>query len=352
VSYDTTNSLLPHNRVRSIVIDDMQNKWIGTDGGLVKIDGNTWTIYDKTNSAVFGGVTAIAIEKNKTKWIGSSGLVKFDINNGWSAYNHNANPGLPDDNVYAIAIDSNQNKWIGTDGGLVKFDNNTWTVYNKNNSGLPDNHVRAITIDKDQNIWIGLDYSGGLVKFDGIDWTIYNSSNSGLPANNIKSISIDSNQNKWIGVELGGLVKFDGNNWTVYNNTNSGLPCNAVYSIAIDSNLQKWIGSIGLAVFKEGGVSINEETDIKIPTISTLFQNYPNPFNNSTVISYQLANAGLVKLSVYNAKGEIVQNLVNTSQIAGTHNIQFNANGLNSGVYFYRLESVEKSLVGKMLLVK
>lgn len=88
------------------------------------------------------------------------------------------------------------------------------------------------------------------------------------------------------------------------------------------------------------------------PQMNLVLKNYPNPFNNSTVISYQLANAGLVKLSVYNAKGEIVQNLVNASQTAGTHNIQFNANGLNSGVYFYRLESVEKSLVGKMLLVK
>jgi len=100
-----------------------------------------------------------------------------------------------------------------------------------------------------------------------------------------------------------------------------------------------------------GGVGIEPEVNNQ-PKAIQLLQNYPNPFNNSTVISYQLANAGLVKLSVYNAKGEIVQNLVNTSQSAGTHNIQFKANGLNSGVYFYKLETAGKSMIGKMLMVK
>jgi hypothetical protein len=75
-----------------------------------------------------------------------------------------------------------------------------------------------------------------------------------------------------------------------------------------------------------------------IPESTVLYQNYPNPFNNSTDISYSISQTANVKLSVYNIKGEFVKDLINTRLSKGQHSVMFEANDLNSGIYFYRLE--------------
>jgi len=80
--------------------------------------------------------------------------------------------------------------------------------------------------------------------------------------------------------------------------------------------------------------------------------NYPNPFNNSTVISYNLAKTGNIDLSIYNAKGELVKQLVNARQGKGWHSTDFNANGLNSGVYFVKLSGEKMNVNKKILLIK
>jgi len=87
-------------------------------------------------------------------------------------------------------------------------------------------------------------------------------------------------------------------------------------------------------------------------TRNTLSQNYPNPFNPETAINFSLANSSTVKLAVYNAKGEFVKELISGVQTAGNHSVKFNALGMNSGVYFYKLTTPESSMTKKMLLVK
>lgn len=83
-----------------------------------------------------------------------------------------------------------------------------------------------------------------------------------------------------------------------------------------------------------------------------LFQNYPNPFNPSTSISFELPEAGDVSLVVYNNIGEQAAVLVDDYLNAGTYNHKFNAAGLPSGVYFYRLQAGNYVETKKMLLLK
>jgi len=83
-----------------------------------------------------------------------------------------------------------------------------------------------------------------------------------------------------------------------------------------------------------------------------LKQNYPNPFNPSTNISYNLSSAGHVSLTVMNTLGEEVARLVDGVQSAGTHQVNFNASRLTSGVYLYRLTSGNYTVTRKMMLVK
>ncbi|HKI47056.1 MAG TPA: T9SS type A sorting domain-containing protein, partial [Balneolales bacterium] len=88
------------------------------------------------------------------------------------------------------------------------------------------------------------------------------------------------------------------------------------------------------------------------PTRTALNANYPNPFNPTTIISYQLAQSGHIRLTVWNILGRRVATLVDANQQKGIHEVTFNASQLSSGVYFYRLQAGSKVLVKKMLLMK
>ncbi|MDR3668628.1 MAG: T9SS type A sorting domain-containing protein [Ignavibacteriaceae bacterium] len=89
-----------------------------------------------------------------------------------------------------------------------------------------------------------------------------------------------------------------------------------------------------------------------IPAQYKLNQNFPNPFNPSTTISYNIPNAGIVNIKIFNVLGQLVKTLVNQTQTAGTHQITFNANTLTSGVYFYSLTVNNFTQVKKMMLLK
>jgi hypothetical protein len=98
-----------------------------------------------------------------------------------------------------------------------------------------------------------------------------------------------------------------------------------------------------------GSSAINDNL---LPTETRLYNNYPNPFNPTTTIKFNLKSNSPVKLTVYNAKGELVNTLVNGLQNAGHHSVNFDGTGLNSGVYFYRLEAEGKCMVNKMIMIK
>lgn len=96
----------------------------------------------------------------------------------------------------------------------------------------------------------------------------------------------------------------------------------------------------------------NDQNNQGIIKDYTLEVNYPNPFNPSTQLKYQIPVAGFVNLTVYNPLGQIVSELVNEYQSEGRYSVQFNANNLPSGIYFYKIQAGEFSDVKKMLLTK
>jgi Secretion system C-terminal sorting domain/S1/P1 Nuclease len=89
-----------------------------------------------------------------------------------------------------------------------------------------------------------------------------------------------------------------------------------------------------------------------LPSEFGLAQNYPNPFNPSTNIRYRLAGPGRVTLTVYSVSGAVVATLVSGVRPAGDQEVRFDASGLSSGVYIYRLQQGILSDTRKMLLVR
>jgi hypothetical protein len=100
-----------------------------------------------------------------------------------------------------------------------------------------------------------------------------------------------------------------------------------------------------------GMVTSNEDLTEE-PKSFTLQQNYPNPFNPSTHIQYSLPEATQVRLEVFNNVGQKVATLVNARQSAGEYTVRFDASGVSSGIYLYKITTPAFSQTKKMLLIK
>ena len=97
---------------------------------------------------------------------------------------------------------------------------------------------------------------------------------------------------------------------------------------------------------------VSTDEPAEIPTAYSLSQNYPNPFNPTTKIEYSLPEATMVRLTVYNDLGQEVSILVNEYQGTGKYTVDFNANNLPSGIYFYKIQAGNFNKTQKMVLMK
>ena len=83
-----------------------------------------------------------------------------------------------------------------------------------------------------------------------------------------------------------------------------------------------------------------------------LGQNYPNPFNPSTKISYSVAERSNVSIKIFDMLGKEVASLVNTVKEAGSHEVNFNASNLSSGMYIYTISAGNFTSSKKMMFLK
>ncbi|MBC8526900.1 MAG: PKD domain-containing protein [Candidatus Cloacimonetes bacterium] len=97
------------------------------------------------------------------------------------------------------------------------------------------------------------------------------------------------------------------------------------------------------------GIGIDDDY---IPTDFALDQNYPNPFSRITSIKYSLPKPSNVKIQIYNVKGQLVEILVNDDKEVGVHFVNWNANDVSPGVYFYIFEIKDKKFLRKMIVLK
>ncbi|MBI5218361.1 MAG: T9SS type A sorting domain-containing protein [Bacteroidia bacterium] len=289
-SYDSTQALV-NERIHDIFEDNAGNIWFGTDGGVTKFNGTTWTSYTITNSNLSNNnVYSIEQTQDGNMWFGTagSGACEFDGSN-WIIYN--TTNGLVSNSIWDIEEDHAGNIWFaGASNGIVKKSGSNWHTYTTAD-GFGSNSNRVIKEDRHGNIWVGSnngvtkfdgthcinyttanglpcntnfdifeDHDGimwfgmcaGAVKFNGIHMTIYTTAN-GLPSNSIQSITQDLSGNIWL-ASPSGAAKFDGTNFTIYN-TNNGLHNNQIKSVLADSKGNIWFGSFYKGVTKYDGAS-------------------------------------------------------------------------------------------------
>ncbi len=122
---------------------------------------------------------------------------------------------------------------------------------------------------------------------------------------------------------------------------------------------------LGSGTFCGNPTEVESETDSALPIEFALNQNFPNPFNPSTKISYSIPTVNLssssraesregefVTLKVYDILGNEVATLVNEEKPAGSYEITFDASGLSSGIYFYKLSAGAFTETKKMTVLK
>ncbi len=198
-----------------------------------------------------------------------------------------------------------------------------------------------------------------------------------VPANLAASDSFENRiELSWSAVSHPDLIGYDiyRSRWEngVYSKIN-GAPINGViyndvsvtdtnaywyYVVAVfgGANYQaQSLGSNKTVGYSRITTGINENNGL--PTEFALAQNYPNPFNARTVIRYSLPISGRVSLDIFNIMGQKVATLLDSYRDTGYHSViwdghDFNGNTVSSGIYFYRLNTEQKTITKRMLILK
>lgn len=371
---------------------------LGGDGGATEVDfNNSKIIYmEYVNLALFkstdGGITfnkiMTGIPAGDNFWDGTTDRVRFiapfemDINkssnlvagtyrvfkttNGgilWNAISGDLTTegtGSSGATISTVTVAvGNQNViYAGCSNGVVQVTKDNGGSWTNISSGLPNlycTRIRTSWSSPATAVAVFSGYTAGEKVFKttnyGASWTNISGNLPNIPVNSVL-INPSDDSTILVGTDLGVfLTKNNGATWTA---PNEGLPNVVVSDLDYRSGDDMvFAATHGRGMFK---ASFSELTGLKakeaIPQEYVLTQNYPNPFNPSTKISFYLPAAEEVNLTVYDALGREVKQLVNDKLTSGKHEIEFNAAGLASGMYIYRINAGSFRASKKMILLK
>lgn len=321
--------------VQTMWIDAAQRIYGGTEHGVFVStdDGNSWSHLNNG----FPDTLVLAITMNESDHV----FAGTDLGGLYRSTNLGANwtkltNGLTSDNITVLANLGGGITLAGTDGqGMYRSTNNgdSWSAAN---GGITDLYLRAIAKKTGGIVFVGTNIGGVFRSNDfGQTWTEVNTN---LTTLSIASLVVHPNGDVYVGTSGGGVFRST-NNGGSWSEVNSGLTNLFVYALAVDSSKYIFAGTAGDGDFRSiQPVTTAIHEDLVQAISYSLEQNYPNPFNPRTRLRFVIQNSSIVTLSVYNILGNTVATLVDGKRISeGSHEINFDASGLASGVYYYRL---------------
>jgi hypothetical protein len=172
-----------------------------------------------------------------------------------------------------------------------------------------------------------------------------------LTNGNVRALAI-SDTNLFAGTDGGGVFHST-NNGISWTEVNTGLT-NFIVNALLVHGTNLFAGTdngVWYRPVSELITGIEDQSD-RILSRFILEQNYPNPFNPSTTINYSVSSSEFVALKVYDVLGNEVATLVNEEKPVGSYEVNFDARGLSSGIYFYKLQSGNFIETKKMILLK
>ena len=276
----TEKNGLSSNQVFSIVSDNKNNLWFGTQNGLTKYDRKkfehiplpyqetTGLWLDKVYPIINpNAVHSIATDNNDNLWIGTAGggAYLYDGKN-FKSYltkiGQKQEDSLHHNWIPFIRKDNKGNMWFAsmTHGGVSQFDGKEFTQF-LIKDGLSEDQVRAIFCDKTGKLWFGFNgnRNSGLTVYDGSSFKTY-SLTDGLCNPRIWSIYEDKNGHLWLGANLGNLCVFDGQKFSEFKY--DGQTFSDVLFILGDSENNIWFGGPN-GIWKYDGQIVTEITTNK-----------------------------------------------------------------------------------------
>ena len=236
--FNKSNSSLPEDRLNSIVIDTKGAIWVSSNAGLTKFDGGVWKTYTTSNTPSLGSNYVGSLYADKdfvyVLYNGSAdGYSTIDNNGVWKRVTESG--GLPTYSVNCITTDANGDRWFGSYNGLIKLSGNTYTTYRTPNESfdgeMTTDQVWDVLIDAAGNKWVS--GSAGLSRFDGTNWVTYSATNGGMPSGNVNAMAFNKDGNLYMYTDSGfGFLGTDGK-FNAMKGPDTGLPSNSVNSVVI-----------------------------------------------------------------------------------------------------------------------
>lgn len=254
--------------------------------------------------------------------------------------------------------------YAGCTNGRVQVSTNNGTSWNLRNTGLPNLYATRIAIKNNSPETAFLTFSGytnGSKVFKttdyGVNWTNISGNLPNIPVNCI-FIHPDNSNYLYVGTDLGVFSTTNGGtNWVQDVSGMANVPVLDIDYRASDNRI--FAATHGRSMYSAvlPGVTSVDKYDNSVPDKFMLTQNYPNPFNPFTNFRYSIPQAENVKVSIYNINGEIVAEVVNEFQSAGTYEVSWNGKNslgqqLASGTYIYKVQAGDYVSSKKMILLK
>lgn len=243
---------LPQNSVMAVLQTRDGYLWFGTEEGVVRFDGATFTVYSKRNTPAFSENVIEALEESRdgSLWIGTDDGLLRKQGESFTAYH--VKDGLPNESITALLAEPDGSLWIGTQGGgLGRWSHGRFEPALTKSRGLPDDDVLDLAPSRDGSIWVGT--SNGFAHLRGGDLVTYATS-AGLPSRRINTILETAKGELWVGTAAG-LVRFENGRASAVLTTREGLPNNNVNSLLEDRDRSIWVAtSGGLARLRDGRV--------------------------------------------------------------------------------------------------
>lgn len=358
IDYSNSNNQYAESQYGGIV--RTTNNWAGATGATAGFSGRkNWSV-------------PIVIDPNNPQKLYTGSHMVHKTTNGavnWTSISPDLSDGpVPGFSAYAtittidVAKTDSNVVMAGTDDANVWVTTNGGTNWINVSAGLPNRWVTRVRFDPTDHSIAYATLSG--YRYDTALPHIFRTSNLGstwedissnLPEAPINVVLVDPRftNRLYVGTDVG--CYFTTNTGTSWQSMGSGLPNVAISDMQLHS-----VTRIARA-FTHGRsmweINLDQlvtgvESPASTPTTFELLQNYPNPFNPTTKIGFEVRGEGFVKLCVYDPLGREVAMLVSGELSAGGHEVTFDASGLASGVYLYRLQIGVTEKTKKMLLIR
>ncbi|NPD71779.1 two-component regulator propeller domain-containing protein [Oceanispirochaeta sp. M1] len=272
------NSNLINDRIRTILCDNKNRLWIGTEKGLSLYDTRSGRFLNK--SFIPGSemlresfIRSLYPDENDGIWIGTNqGLFHFDGESVRSV-------ALPEKTSIRSITSDNGYLWLGTERSgifILDFEKNSWKRLNEENSNISYNKIRSLYKDESGLIWAGT-RGGGVNLFNPSStliktYTAEAEAPYGLSNPHIRQMEERSDGSLWVATDGGGITVLDRKtsrmDWIDVNDRDRGSENDQIYSLLEDSQGRQWIGTDGSGLFMiPPGLSINDV--VPIPLLNT-----------------------------------------------------------------------------------